>query len=947
MDHSKVRLRLCILRLRLRPLVLHPPEARDVCHHIWIDSSYVGKANISELWEAINDSAMWRSATSASSSLMACMPTGESYYVVSDIFPVGCMGVLWTKDPLADVISRVKAIESVVLMHSRPWLNGQCRRVVPRAAAVHLVGRARVAGDARRGRGNISVESTYEAIVMLCARVPAMGRQGTSLGYHAPPARMTIFSFRHILRPKGCDNTMRLLDTWTGEFVEKDPRNPETKYAILSHTWDPEGEQTYQELRDIQKRYAPKRRPPYNPRGTQNDPSSSAERHEDVSSGAPSPAFRAHDVLPAALSTVQGVSSPTPSPSQRSTRAPSSASLQLIALVSASSPDAPPELSLLWDDPELSSKIRKACAVARAKGHRYIWIDSCCIDKTSSSELSEAINSMYQWYSRAVLCFAFLADVPAEEDHERKDSLFRRSRWFTRGWTLQELIAPVDVRFLSMEWTFIGSKHSLADLVAKITNISYNALLRVEPLKEFSVAQRLSWAAKRETIRLEDRAYSLLGIFDINMPTLYGEGHRAFRRLQEEIMRRIPDQTLFAWTSFSLDSPTEHHQPGSAICQCVWYSRDIPGLDHPSLFAPSLDVFRECGGIGPLPRDEVVHRLQHHLDLPVADYYSTPYGIRTQFPVIPFSAYFPHTLLVSHGANNIPSSRWYLAILECEHKDYPGHLLGRVCYTQLPGYAVEFSYCGYVEIGLPRTPSDSNRKFDLLPLASTSLKRLRSPQIKFNTVYIPHAQERDGASQAMRRTPHDTIKLVMLKKARDELHVKGYAVNLRGPDALHPTTHWLTLSHATHDIAIKFQHTLEGQSDNQTLTISSWVTVSAEGWGGSSTTDSLPWRETLLGTSGVGGDIPGVGKWSIWEELTLASKDHYAVHVELRSERSESSSRTLTPMAWRWWMRTCTGWFGRLATWVTHVTSKLPTGGRREARSGPPGGPYSELAEGA
>ncbi|KAM5546144.1 hypothetical protein V8D89_000270 [Ganoderma adspersum] len=180
-------------------------------------------------------------------------------------------------------------------------------------------------------------------------------------------------------------------------------------------------------------------------------------------------------------------------------------------LVAAAFPHDPlSEPNHIWDDPELSPKIREACKVAREDSHWYIWIDSCCIDKTSSSELSEAINSMYQWYSWADMCFTFLADVPDGADHEAKDSEFRQSRWFTRGWTLQELIAPLQVIFLSMTWTPIGSKHSFSYLVDDITNISDTAFLHI--------------AAMRETTRLEDWAYSLLGIFDINMPTLYGEG---------------------------------------------------------------------------------------------------------------------------------------------------------------------------------------------------------------------------------------------------------------------------------------------------------------------------------------------------------------------------------------------------------------------------------------
>ncbi|KAI1786364.1 HET-domain-containing protein [Ganoderma leucocontextum] len=717
---------------------------------------------------------------------------------------------------------------------------------------------------------------------------------------------------------------MHLLDTWTGRFVEKDPRNPETKYAILSHTWDPEGEQTYQELGGIQKRYAPgaKRQPPNNPRGAQSDSLSSADRHQDIAFLTSSLFLiilflSSHDLLPTTPTAAHNVWSSAPSVSQ-----PSHTQSSTTPVV-PSPPDTPPghskpPLRPIWDDPELSPKIRRACTVARANGYRYIWIDSCCIDKTSSSELSEAINSMYQWYSRAVMCFAFLADVPAEEDHGAKDSEFRQSRWFTRGWTLQELIAPLQVVFLSMTWTSIGSKSSLASLLTEITGISYTALLRVEPLKEFSVAQRLSWAAKRETTRLEDRAYSLLGIFDINMPTLYGEGHHAFRRLQEEIMRRIPDQTLFAWTLFSLDSPTEHHglELDSATFQKILYSQDMPDIYHPSLLAPSPDLFRECGRIEPVSRDEAIRRLQQcHLDLPAADYYSTPYGIRTHFAMIPFSAYFPAGCVADlqrHHLHFIPLSQWYLAVLECEHKDYPGHLLGRVCYTHLSSDAVELPYCGFVEVSFPTTPFDPSRpfeiilpttlfnpdrRFDLLPLSPTSLKCLPSPYIEVNTVYIPHAdsEEHDGAFEVTRWTPHDTIKMVLLKKTRDELHVKGYTIELRGPDHVHPTTHLLTLSHATHNIAFEFQHTLTGRSDDQKLTVHNRVSVSGHPRGNSVRHSSLPWAKSLgFGISHIAADLPGCGGFLISNELTLATKDHYAIHVELLPK---SFIQDLEPMA--------------------------------------------------
>ncbi|RDX39686.1 HET-domain-containing protein [Lentinus brumalis] len=185
-------------------------------------------------------------------------------------------------------------------------------------------------------------------------------------------------------------------------------------------------------------------------------------------------------------------------------------------------------LSHVWKvegKPSMSEKIRRACAVARAHGYRSIWVDSCCIDKTSSAELSEAINSMFAWYRDASSPRAY-------------NSYFRESMWFTRGWTLQELLAPAVV---------IETKSSLASLIALVTTIPTSVLLCTPPFRDFNVARRMSWASKRSTTRVEDEAYSLLSIFDINMPTLYGEGSRAFRRLQEEILRRIPDDSIFAW----------------------------------------------------------------------------------------------------------------------------------------------------------------------------------------------------------------------------------------------------------------------------------------------------------------------------------------------------------------------------------------------------------------
>ena len=196
-------------------------------------------------------------------------------------------------------------------------------------------------------------------------------------------------------------------------------------------------------------------------------------------------------------------------------------------------------------------KVKMACSIAKRDGFEYIWIDTCCIDKTSSAELSEALNSMYHWYEEAKECYAYLADVPrgtADRLTNAVGDRFRKSRWFTRGWTLQELIAPSTVIFLDSEWREIGSKSNLQELISEITRIPGGFLLG-DDLGHASVAQRMSWASKRETTRVEDLAYCLMGIFGIYMPMLYGEGERAFIRLQEEIMRVSDDHSLFAWKS--------------------------------------------------------------------------------------------------------------------------------------------------------------------------------------------------------------------------------------------------------------------------------------------------------------------------------------------------------------------------------------------------------------
>jgi hypothetical protein len=197
-------------------------------------------------------------------------------------------------------------------------------------------------------------------------------------------------------------------------------------------------------------------------------------------------------------------------------------------------------------------KIRGACNQALRGGLQWIWVDTNCIDKSSSAELSEAINSMYTWYRNSEICYAFLSDVPDVPDLSPAEhdplSNFRKSRWFTRGWTLQELIAPPKLIFYSKSWTEIGERStSLSKTIAKATGIDELYLTGERHIGLVSAGQKMSWLSRRRTSRLEDMAYCMLGIFDVNMPLLYGEGAKAFIRLQEEIVKISDDHTIFCW----------------------------------------------------------------------------------------------------------------------------------------------------------------------------------------------------------------------------------------------------------------------------------------------------------------------------------------------------------------------------------------------------------------
>ncbi|KAI0654094.1 heterokaryon incompatibility protein-domain-containing protein [Cubamyces menziesii] len=270
----------------------------------------------------------------------------------------------------------------------------------------------------------------------------------------------------------------------------------------------------------------------------------------------------------------------------------------------------------ILDSPELSSKIKGFCKIAREHGYTLGWIDSCCIDKTSSAELTEAINSMYLWYCKADMCYAYLADVhddPNSSPYRPSERLRQKvlsTRWHTRGWTLQELIAPENVLFLTHTWRVIDSKLGLATLLEHATGISAAVLTGEATVESVSVACRMSWVSSRRTTRIEDEAYSLLGIFGVYMPTIYGEGRNAFLRLQQEIIKTIPDQSIFAWGVVPSYSGVE----SGGMKEWLQSIRPNRWLREPGgLLAASPAAFEFASNVAPISSDELASVLRYSL----------------------------------------------------------------------------------------------------------------------------------------------------------------------------------------------------------------------------------------------------------------------------------------------------------------------------------------------
>ncbi|KAG6333799.1 hypothetical protein ID866_5294 [Astraeus odoratus] len=238
-------------------------------------------------------------------------------------------------------------------------------------------------------------------------------------------------------------------------------------------------------------------------------------------------------------------------------------------------------------------KILEACKQARQDQLKWLWVDTCCINKESSSELSEAINSMFRWYESSEKCYVYLHDVqstrfPTEPDKDRYH-VGGRPKWFSRGWTLQELVAPSIVQFFNQDWHLIGDKRTHSRPLSEITRIPTCILQYGLEAYRPSAAQIMSWAADRVTTRMEDRAYSLLGLFGVHLPMLYGEGKlHAFRRLQLEIIRTTNDHSIFAW------------------------DRELTGWSG-SVLADEPDFFRHCDDVVKMEPEEYLVALKEEV----------------------------------------------------------------------------------------------------------------------------------------------------------------------------------------------------------------------------------------------------------------------------------------------------------------------------------------------
>ncbi|KAL8894451.1 MAG: hypothetical protein Q9207_008500 [Kuettlingeria erythrocarpa] len=398
-------------------------------------------------------------------------------------------------------------------------------------------------------------------------------------------------------------------------------------------------------------------------------------------------------------------------------------------------------------------KIKQSCALAHSQGYQYIWIDTCCIDKSSSAELSEAINSMYDWYRCSAICYVYLNDVP--NDYITLEETLRQSRWFSRGWTLQELLAPYDLEFYNKRWRSIGDKIGLAIQISSAAQINPQYITDWGSVRRASVATRMSWASGRNTTRLEDVAYCLMGLFEVNMPLLYGEGRKAFLRLQHEIAKNSDDESLFAW--YSVDS-----------------TKTESGIfaDDPSCFESSQGIEPyHISGIDRVP-NSITSR-----GLAMEAYYRTigPHFVDPDCGHIDKQPQY--ALVPLHCANTQAAGQPFVIILKWLSRD--------ICVRALP--ATPFDYRKYFLSGNPGYEYQKKVQHQMIYVREPPLK----PAIQSNlggTRIVPHSMNTDRYALKrwyLGRYSHVSIKASFFDweinfnvpdGARDEMTAKTFAV---------------------------------------------------------------------------------------------------------------------------------------------------------------------------
>ncbi|KAI6022067.1 heterokaryon incompatibility protein-domain-containing protein [Pisolithus marmoratus] len=304
-------------------------------------------------------------------------------------------------------------------------------------------------------------------------------------------------------------------------------------------------------------------------------------------------------------------------------------------------------------------KIIGSCKQAEKDGYSWLWIDTCCINNDSSAELSEAINSMYRWYRNAQRCYVYLGDVdestfPTEQDFSKFGKSNGWPEWFSRGWTLQELIAPKEVEFFNKNWVSIGTKEDLTSTLEDITRIPSEVLRSGQVVRgNSSVAQIMSWAADRTTTRVEDRAYSLLGLLGVNMPLLYGEESGAFQRLQLEIIRVSSDHSIFAW-----NPKGQLAYFGSVLADDPSCFRGCHDIERVYRFGDTLGAYMRQDILGrTIDRVKLMLLRRRMRSLQLSRWDVTNLGIQVTLPVLPYRKY----------------PRCFAAILPC--RDRNGNLI--------------------------------------------------------------------------------------------------------------------------------------------------------------------------------------------------------------------------------------------------------------------------------